>query len=116
MMRGVMHRAMPHFVVHNYGFTVRGRNTLARLNGLHARLQIGQLLMLLCGSAHQLCRRRFSSGFQSFQSAVEQCRVGLLFGEVGRQGQAHQYVVQRVHILHYAQLRVQGGRRRLCLL
>lgn len=80
MVRRVMHRAMPHFVVNHNGFPVCSRNALAGLTGLHSGLQLGQLLVLQSRGAHQLCGRRFSSSFQTFKSAVEQRRVGFLFG------------------------------------
>ena len=67
MVRGVMHRCMAHFVVHNDGFAVHGRGTLVRLTGLHAGLQLGELLMLLCSNGHQLRSCGFSGSFQMLQ-------------------------------------------------
>lgn len=57
MMRVVMHPFMPDFIVHYDGFAMGCGNSVARFDGLNARLQIGHLLMLLCGGGHQLCGR-----------------------------------------------------------
>jgi len=115
VMCGVMRLSVPRFIVDHNGFAGR-RNLFAGLDRRHPRPHIGQLSILLRSGGHQLRRCRFPSGFELLQCAVEQRRIGLLFRQVGRQRQANQHVVQRVHILHQAQLRVQGRRRRLCLL
>lgn len=75
MVGGVMRLVMPHLIVHHDGFAMHRGNRVARLNRLHARLQIGQLLMLLCCGGHQLGGRHFSGGFQLLQGAVEQGRI-----------------------------------------
>ena len=103
-------------IVDNNCFRTAAGNILARVAFRELRPQMNDLLILGRSGLQQLACGCLARGLQLLESVVERRRVGFLFCQIRRQSQAHQYVIERVDILHQAHLCPQILRRGLCLL